>query len=31
MSPIRIAARMRRKPSPSSAATDRLAQLRREG
>jgi len=29
---IRIAARMRRiKPSPSSAATDRLAQLRREG
>jgi aspartate aminotransferase len=29
---IKIAARMRRmKPSPSSAATDRLAQLRREG
>mgnify|MGYP002143153394 CR=1 FL=1 len=32
MSAIRIAARMRRiKPSPSSAGTDRLAQLRREG
>lgn len=32
MSAIRIAARMRRiKPSPSSAASDRLAQLRREG
>ena len=32
MSPIRIAKRMRRiKPSPSSAGTDRLAQLRREG
>ncbi|MEQ1806780.1 MAG: aspartate transaminase [Burkholderiaceae bacterium] len=32
MSTIRIAARMRRiKPSPSSAGTDRLAQLRREG
>ena len=32
MTAIRIAARMRRiKPSPSSAATDRLAQLRREG
>ena len=32
MSTIRIAERMRRiKPSPSSAGTDRLAQLRREG
>ncbi len=32
MGAIRIAARMRRiKPSPSSAGTDRLAQLRREG
>ena len=32
MSSIRIAARMRRiKPSPSSAGTDHLAQLRREG
>ena len=32
MTAIRIAARMRRiKPSPSSAASDRLAQLRREG
>ena len=32
VSAIRIAARMRRiKPSPSSAGTDRLAQLRREG
>ncbi len=32
MSTIRVAERMRRiKPSPSSAGTDRLAQLRREG
>ncbi|MBK9135032.1 MAG: aspartate transaminase [Betaproteobacteria bacterium] len=32
MNPLRLAARMRRiKPSPSSAGTDRLAQLRREG